>query len=318
MGASEVLAGAVLQSLWSGYGEIKRYALRGTSVSSVVVKHICPPDSAEQSVHSRGWNSQRSHQRKLKSYQVEVHWYQDCVKHWPSQSRLPHVYACFQAEQQSLILLEDLDAAGFSRRCRQLDLHSVRPCLQWLAYFHAHFLIQPDLLNDPDLWSRGSYWHLQTRPDEWGLMPAGPLKHKAEAMTQALQQAPQTLLHGDAKLANFCFSPDLKQVVGLDFQYVGKGCGMQDLAYLLRSCLPESSWEALIPACIDFYFAALQQALAQQTGLFESISEQWRPLFSVAWADFLRFLLGWQPGFDSTCFTRFDRMMVAAALGQLE
>ena len=47
-------------------------------------------------------------------------------------------------------------------------------------------------------------------------------------------------MHGDAKLANFLFTSDHSQVAGVDFQYVGGGCGMKDVAYLL-SCLDEDA-----------------------------------------------------------------------------
>ncbi len=52
----------VIQELWSGYGQILRLRLDGDS--EVVVKHIRMAATAN---HPRGWNSDLSHQRKLKS-----------------------------------------------------------------------------------------------------------------------------------------------------------------------------------------------------------------------------------------------------------
>jgi len=40
-------------------------------------------------------------------------------------------------------------------------------------------------------------------------------------------------VHGDAKLANFCFSRDGKKVAAVDFQYVDGGCGMKDLSRII-------------------------------------------------------------------------------------
>jgi hypothetical protein len=55
-----------IQSLWSGYGKIMRYGLQGSDIDSVVVKHVCLP---KQEQHPRGWNTDLSHARKIKSYQ---------------------------------------------------------------------------------------------------------------------------------------------------------------------------------------------------------------------------------------------------------
>ena len=68
-GATAINNKQSVQTLWSGYGEIKRYFLKGGTQPSVIVKHIQLP---ENSHHPRGWNTEISHQRKLKSYQLET------------------------------------------------------------------------------------------------------------------------------------------------------------------------------------------------------------------------------------------------------
>ena len=80
----------LIQSLWSSYGNIDRYRLSGAELASVVIKHVRYPN---QQNHPRGWNSDRSHQRKLHSYQVETRWYQHWAKRCDSHCRiaaLPH------------------------------------------------------------------------------------------------------------------------------------------------------------------------------------------------------------------------------------
>jgi hypothetical protein len=67
--AHTVKRGEVIQSLWSGYGEIVRYALQGTQAPSAILKHVIFPSERN---HPRGWNNDISHQRKVKSYQVEM------------------------------------------------------------------------------------------------------------------------------------------------------------------------------------------------------------------------------------------------------
>ena len=158
----------------------------------------------------------------------------------------------------TLIILEDLDAVGFPKRRTTITLAEMQVCLTWLAHFHATFLgKQPE-----HLWPIGSYWHLATRPEELKSLPDRALKNAAKAIDAKLSASPyQTLVHGDAKLANFCFSLDGRQVAAVDFQYVGGGCGMKDVAYFIDSCVSENQLEQLTPQLLDFYFQALKQAL---------------------------------------------------------
>ncbi len=269
-GAAEIEIGECVQSLWSGYGEIVRIRLDG---NPAIAKHISPPEEAD---HPRGWNSDRSHQRKLKSYAVENCFYRDHANACPPGCRIAKPIAV----SDTLLILEDLDAAGFSAR----GLPQITPCLQWLAAFHRAFLGTAPA----GLWDIGTYWHLATRPDEFAAMPESPLKAAAPAMDAALSSAVfQTLVHGDAKLANFCFSEDGSQVAAVDFQYVGGGPGVKDLAYFLGSVLTDSQCEQEIPRHLDTYFTALARP---------EVEAEWRTLFPVAWADFHRFLIGWCPG----------------------
>lgn len=108
----------------------------------------------------------------------------------------------------------------------------------------------------------------------------------------------QTFVHGDAKLANFCFSSDGEQVAAVDFQYVGGGCGMKDVAYFLGSCMDEKECEELEAELLDYYFSILKSVLNEQKPQidFEGIEQEWRELYPYVWADFSRFLLGWSPG----------------------
>jgi len=145
----------------------------------------------------------------------------------------------------------------------------------------------------PDgLWATGTYWHLATRPDEFDALDDGPLKSSAAIIDRQLSaSAFQTLVHGDAKLANFCFAPD-GPVAGVDFQYVGGGCGMKDVAYFIGSCLDESACERLEAQILNTYFECLQNELAERN---DALEREWRSLYRVAWADFHRFLKGWSP-----------------------
>ncbi len=290
-GADTVYEIEVIQNLWSGYGNIVRYGLTGSHLRSVVVKHV---DMTEQGRHPRGWNTDISHQRKMRSYQVEMAWYQQWNQYCNDACRVPACLAAESSGNQSLMVLEDLDGAGFPERKISLSICELTTCLEWLANFHVTFLGE----QPRDLWPTGTYWHLETRPDEWKALCDMPLKSAAEAIDRQLSHSPfQTFVHGDAKLANFCFSKDGSKVAAVDFQYVGGGCGIKDVAYFISSCLDEVDCQRLETQLLDVYFQALKSALVSKQKKIdaEALEQNWRALYPVAWTDFYRFLKGWSP-----------------------
>jgi hypothetical protein len=280
----------IIQPLWSGYGKISRYQLDDSPLNTVVVKFIALNQASE---HPRGWNTDFSHQRKVKSYQIETHWYKKWNHLCPDNCRVPQFIGAFSQGKDQWIILEDL-TLNFPLRKQELNLSEVKVCLQWLANFHATFLNH----SPSGLWKVGTYWHLKTRPDEFKKMVSSPLKSKAHLIDELLNNCSyQTIVHGDAKLANFCFSQDDKKVAAVDFQYVGGGCGMKDVAYFLGSCLSSSECSLYQNELLDFYFSALKDILKSTAPSinFQELEREWRKLYPVACTDFTRFLLGWMP-----------------------
>ena len=290
--ANEISGSSVIQSLWSGYGSIQRYELLGCDYPSVIVKHVKP----DQGAHSRGWNTDLSHQRKLKSYQVELKWYEsrrNCSK--ALHARIPTCLAAKKDGDEVLMVLEDLDASGFEGRKSFVDHSEWQACVRWLATFHVENLNA----SISGLWETGTYWHLETRPDELERMDDPSLKKAASSIDQKLKDTNfHTLVHGDAKLANFCFSEDGNQVAAVDFQYVGGGCGMKDLAYFVGSCFRDEQAEKVEKEVLDHYFAQISKSLGKVKSQVaaDELEKDWRPLYQVAWADFHRFMKGWSPG----------------------
>ena len=122
------------------------------------------------------------------------------------------------------------------------------------------------------------------------------MKEKARQIDELLTGCTyQTIVHGDAKLANFCFSETGENVAAVDFQYVGGGCGMKDVAYFLGSCLSRDEHELHNEALLTFYFSELEMALSDSDLEFKALEQEWRTMFPIAWTDFTRFLLGWMP-----------------------
>ena len=250
-GAPAIARRERIQSLWSGYGEIYRVDLGGRTA---IVKSVHPPSRAHDDV---------SHARKVRSYDVELEWYRSYSSRCDDSCRVPR----FLAGRRGLLVLEDLDRAGFAGRRRGLEA-----CVAWLAAFHAKFLgVAP-----AGLWECGTYWHLETRRDELAAIDDPAIREAAPALDAKLRAARyQTILHGDAKVANFCFGNE--SVAAVDFQYVGGGPGVRDVAYLLSG---EPNEERLL----DLYFDRLGHS---------EVEREWRALYPIAAADFYRFLAGW-------------------------
>ena len=288
--AKALVESEVIQSLWSGYGKIVRCGLEGSDLDSVVVKHVHWPDNDH---HPRGWNTSLSHERKVKSYQVETAFYDQWAARCNTPCRVPECLALETHGDEVFMVLEDLDASGFGGRRSSVSKTELKSCLSWLAHFHATFMGEVP----SGLWETGTYWHLETRPDELAELNDQKFRNAASTIDQKLKSSPfQTLVHGDAKLANFCFSTN--SVAAVDFQYVGGGCGMKDVAYFIGSCLCEDECERQETELLNFYFETLEGALKHvgKSVDFQALENDWRALYPVAWTDFFRFLQGWSPG----------------------
>jgi len=228
------------------------------------------------------------HDRKVKSYQVEQHFYERYAPQLdPAIARVPRLLASSNAVPgETLMVLEDLDASGFAGG-RGSSLAVVR----WLAGFHKTFLMSPrpggrtSGADDGGLWSQGGYWHLATRPDELAALDRDdPLRIHAKDFDDVLRGAQyQTLLHGDTKMCNFCFSStEEASCAAVDFQYTGWGPGIIDLTYGFGLSLSSSD------PLLDEYFRVLDGG--------PELEAEWRALVPVAEADWQRFLDGWGGG----------------------
>lgn len=291
-GATAITHTETVQSLWSGYGQIVRCYLDGAPIPSVIVKHVRWP---QERSHPRGWATDIGHERKLRSYEVETAWYRTHASRCSEDCRVPRQLAIEAGETEVMMVLEDLDTSGFAGRRDRVGEAELSACLSWLANFHATFMGEAS----DGLWPTGTYWHLATRPDELDALDDGPLKSAAVEIDRRLNASRfQTFVHGDAKLANFCFGDGGRQAAAVDFQYVGGGCGMKDFAYFIGSCLDEDEAERQAPALLDHYFELLREALGRsdQDVDFAALEHDWRALYPVAWTDFYRFLRGWSPG----------------------
>lgn len=301
IGASEVYQLQTLQSLWSGYGSIIRITTNSKAYSTLIVKHIQAPEIQHHTSMAPGprgtpraskWKGEASNTRKLRSYQVEANWYQYFAKDCATQCAVPELLYLHEAEHAGyqLIVMSDLDVQ-YPDRYSVLPLEFAKVCVQWLARFHAFHVGNAG----DGLWPAGCYWHLDTRQDELQAMADGPLKNAAYLLDKALSSCTyKTLVHGDAKVANFCFDSIGPNVAAVDFQYVGVGCGIKDVAYFMGSCLSANQCNDYEAELLQTYFEQMSQLLESSTMV--PLEAEWRKLYPLAWADFHRFLQGWMPG----------------------
>ena len=282
----------LIQNLWSNYGRLMRITLSGSDYKSVIVKEI---DLSEKSSHPRNWNTTTSHKRKLRSYRIESNWYKESQNFQSEESYFPSFIDLKSSDSQILLIIEDLNNRSFSKRLSSCDNNEIKLCLKWLAHFHSIGLNT----SGKGLWGIGTYWHLNTRLDELKEMPESDLKNHAHQIDNRLNDIKySTILHGDAKLANFCFNDESTSVAAVDFQYVGKGCGIKDFIYFLSSTLNEIELENKSETYLEYYFDLLGTYTSNVLSIhqFKELKSEWTKLYPFAIADFERFLLGWNPG----------------------
>ncbi len=280
LGARRARHAGRIQSLWSGYGELFRVELE--DARTVVVKWARPPNGIEVNA---------SLTRKCQSYDVELAFYRDVAERCDDSCRVAKLLAArgSSSQREWVLVLEDLDAAGYAERVDEAQGARLDAALAWLASFHARFLDERVV----GLWPIGTYWQLATRRDELAEIEDPELRAAAPAFAEQLTGARfQTIVHGDPKEANFCFGP--AGVAAVDFQYTGGGCGMVDVAYLLHGRDDEPA-DGIDRARLDTYFGQLRRELARSDVDVDALETEWRALYPIARLDFCRFLAGWRP-----------------------
>lgn len=190
--------------------------------------------------------------------------------------------------------MEDLASAGFEYTTAKANKNHLTSSLYWLANFHARYMNR----RNEQIWETGTYWHLATRPDELEVLEDKKLKQFAKRIDTELRNCKyQTIVHGDAKLANFCFNNDGTKCAAVDFQYVGHGCAMKDVALFMSSSVNPEDCARMKEWILDTYFEALNVALKYYQPKIDSVDVEshLRPMFNIAVADFQRFVKGWKP-----------------------
>jgi tRNA A-37 threonylcarbamoyl transferase component Bud32 len=265
--------------LWGGMGHIYQVTCHyNNDRYSFVVKHVVPP-KRPSSIGDR---------RKAESYKVEANFYQIIApklvkEHGLKIPQTLHVETCNNEE----VIICMTYVQDHKRLMDEMEY--IRAVLRWLATLHASYWGRADEIVYI-LQPQGSYWYLDTRPDEHAAMPGkgweGRLKRAARAIDNRLKRdSMQTIIHGDAKDANVIVV-DNQQVAMVDFQYCGKGPPTKDLAYFLCSYAVQDEREA-----VAYYLQQLTEKLPSHVS--PPTLEELQESLGLAHCDFCRFMSGW-------------------------
>ena len=265
---SSVKSVSPIASLWGGMGQVYKVV---TKEGNFVVKYMDP-----RRITSKGGRPSIGDQRKLDSYTVEATFYAKYSDQLLGKG--VGLARCLHVEQHDdnriIICMSILENAPYD--------NYFPLAIEWLAHFHA-VTWQQDC---PGLQEVGTYWHLDTRPQEWKGMRddgwEGRLKRAAPAMDRWLKQTPiQSWVHGDAKDANIMW--DGTKMAMCDFQYVGRGCPMKDLCYFLCS-----NGIADDDQYVNLYYEKLCSKLNDPPSRHD-----FDVALELSYCDYLRFMCGW-------------------------
>jgi len=92
---------------------------------------------------------------------------------------------------------------------------------------------------------------------------------------------------------------------------------MKDVAYFLSSCLSAIELVSFEKELLDFYFEELKRAIesTSQNTNFTELEREWRYMYPIASADFVRFLMGWMPTHQK--LNSYNQKMMEDVLGKL-
>mmetsp|Transcript_5812 Transcript_5812/g.13267 ORF Transcript_5812/g.13267 Transcript_5812/m.13267 type:complete len:369 (+) Transcript_5812:30-1136(+) len=277
--------------LWAGMGYIYQVTVRLPIASSsktnkyeFIVKRVIPPPKKSRSMGD---------ERKAVSYLFEANFY-DKIAHALIEKHdlaipIPyHIEREEDTDQVTICMSRLTGSPGYLQNDN--TIHAV---LTWLATLHAATWGSKadDYVRQKLVQPIGSYWHLDTRPEEHDSMSRrgweGRLKMAARAIDERLKRdGMQCCIHGDAKDANMLFKGGDHGVSMYDFQYCGKAPPSVDLAYFLCVAVGDTDSDY-----IQYYHQQLIQRLGE--GDHRPTLKELEDSVALALCDFQRFMSGW-------------------------
>jgi aminoglycoside phosphotransferase (APT) family kinase protein len=281
--SSSKIAVDSLCRLWGGMGYVYNVSIGDIEI---IVKRVSPLPKHQKRI-SQG------DKRKADSYQVEANFYEHLAMYLLEEKALD-IPRRYHVERDDGVIICMSKLTGHVRSIDQEETFAV---LKWLATLHAATWgdMATTAVEKYGLQPVGSYWHLDTRPDEHMSMRNsgwnGRLKRAARAIDERLKRDKmQCCVHGDAKDANMLFHHDREKnnlrVSMYDFQYCGKSPPTKDLAYFLCVAAHDNDRKY-----VEYYHEQLLKCLGPN-----DYRPTWKELddsLQLAYCDWARFMAGW-------------------------
>ena len=232
-----------------------------------------PPGLAPGSVVLKSETSNpqfRAIGRQERAFEREVSFYRDLAPR--IDAHLPTIYACGNGEDDNWLLMEDLSALRAGDQVRGLSQREARAALERIAAVHAAYWMDPQLQAQPWLpshtfWFQGEFDDLlEGFEAEYGLRIGErtmalvrQVVDRNDAIDQALEQRPWTLVHGDLRADNLLFGEpgDRDEALILDWQTVNRSLGAIDLAFLVGGSEPPVERSGHLFELLEFWHGAL-------------------------------------------------------------
>lgn len=267
--------------------------------------------------------------RKASSYHVEARWYE---AHANDPALSPICCRGLLSHPQNLddendcgiitILMTPLPRPTLHTMRGQVAAAAVRSVARLHARYWGRFSADEAVCRG--LAQQGTYWYLDTRPDELDAMSNmgldGRLKRAAKTIDFALKEHQyQTIVHGDLKACNMSLAEDDSYVTLVDFQYCGKACPAKDLAYLFvcGMDIDDDFEERQEEEFLRLYIKELQR-----NGVGKSGGDRDAPLptlevltdaLDLAYCDLYRWMCGWGVWGNGFLHERVERCLAEKA-----
>lgn len=279
--------------LWGGMGFV--YQIQVDATLPVIIKRVSP-------VKKNNKRLSLGDQRKADSYECEANFYQNVAAILLERGLEIPIPLHVERDNGVIICMSQLEGESPPYLMGREDTKAV---LRWLATLHAATWgpMADRAISEFGLQENGTYWHLDTRPDEHGSIPSkgweGRLKRAARAIDERLKRdRMQCCVHGDAKGANMLFrrtkgnheeeEEDLSTVAMYDFQYCGKAPPTKDLAYFL--CVAAGDIDD-VDYYLEYYHERLSERLSESD--HRPTLMELKESLDLAYCDWARFMAGW-------------------------